>query len=233
MPDLTSIPQEMVRGFDLGAILSLQPHPAIGYLLMLVGLALCLAGYWLYRLMVALAAAVAGGALASLLLPGVGVDGVALWSGVLGAMLILAVVGWFLYAVAVFLVGAFAGLMLGAGLWLLTSERFASAADLRQVTFGSGDLPHLAAATLLPAAILGILAVKWERGAVSVISVVLGGLVFALGLRYGNLRGPTGDWSAALAGLVTAAGFYANFRPRGRGAKQAKASAPRGAAATK
>ncbi|MBI4235909.1 MAG: hypothetical protein HY688_00955 [Chloroflexi bacterium] len=216
VPDIVNLPQGLLRGLDLGTVLALRPHPAWGYGLMIAGLALCLVGYWLYRLMVALAAAVVVGALAYLVMPGFNIQGIALWSGVVGTMMVLFVVGWFLYAVAVFLVGAFAGLMLGAAFWLLTADRFTSLADLRQVTIVSEDLLYLAAATVLPAMALGILAVRWERAVVTVVAVILGSLALALGLRYAPLPRVAEPWGAAAAGVALVAGLFVNFRPRGQ-----------------
>ena len=44
--------QEMVGALDLGALLNLTVEPVFGYVFMLIGIALCVIGYVLYRFMI-------------------------------------------------------------------------------------------------------------------------------------------------------------------------------------
>ena len=216
VPDVAVL-SEAVEGLQIGSLLALEINPLWGYAFMAVGLALCLAGYILYRLMVALAAAVSGGAVVYILGPGfTSLEGTALWTTVVGGALVLFVVGWLLYQVGVFLMGAVAGLAMGVSFWLLGSGKFTGLTDLTSLTITREELPAVVATALLPALAIGIVAVAWERRLITLIAVVLGAMVFALGLRYSDLPDVVLEWGPVLAGAAMALGLFLNSRPRHR-----------------
>lgn len=208
--------QEIVQTLDIGSLLLLDIAPPWSYVMMAVGLALCIAGYLLYRLMIALAAAVSGGVILQVLSPNFDLEGTALWTMGAGAALVLFVVGWLLYQVGVFLLGAVAGFSVGASFWLLGSGKVTTLADFSNITITRGELPAVIATALLPALAIGIVAVAWERRLITLMAVVFGAMIFALGLRFSEFPDTALQWGPAAAGVAMAVGLFLNARPRRR-----------------
>ncbi|MDA1096049.1 MAG: DUF4203 domain-containing protein [Chloroflexi bacterium] len=206
--------QGLVDGLDIGSLLSVQIDPLWGYAFVLAGLALCLAGYFLYRLMVALAASIAGGAVTYLLAPSFGVEGPGLWTTAIGVAIVLFVVGWFLYGVVVFLTGAAGGFVVGTILWLVGSGRLTDLSELSGITVRSAEMPALIA-TVIPAAIaLGLVALQWERRMITLLAVVLGAMVVTLGLRYIQPPEVIAPWVPLIASAALLAGLFLTSRAR-------------------
>ena len=206
--------QGLVDGWNVGSLLNVDIDPLWGYAFVIAGLALCLAGYFLYRLMVALAASIAGGAVTYLLAPGFGVEGPGLWTTAVGVAIVLFVVGWFLYGVAVFLTGAAGGLVVGAILWLIGSGRLTDLSEITDMTIRSAEMPALVA-TVIPAAIaLGFVALQWERRMVTLLAVILGAMVVTLGLRYIHPPELIALWAPVIASAALLAGLFLTSRVR-------------------
>jgi hypothetical protein len=202
--------QTFVQGLNLGALLSLEVNPLWGYLAMAIGLAMCVAGYYLYRFMVAIAAAIAGGALVYFLGPGFGLEGTALLTTAVGAVLVLLIVGWLLYGLAVFVLGGTVGFAFGVVMWMIGSGQFTGLTDLTNLTIERSDLPEVILTAIFPAVALSIVVYAWERRLTTLFTVMLGGLVFAFGLRYSNLPLLAKEWSPIIGSIAIVAGLYLN-----------------------
>ncbi len=206
--------QDFVQGLEIGQLLALDINPLWGYPFIAAGLALCLVGYHLYRFMVALAAAAAGGATTYLFAPGLGIDGPGLWTTAVGVAIVLIVFGYFLYETAVFLTGAASGLALGVALWLIGSGHFTNISQLSSLTIPPEDVPA-AVATGIPIAIgLGIVAYQWERRMVTLMAVVLGALFIALGIRIIGPPELVARWAPVIASAALLGGLYLSSRSR-------------------
>ena len=206
--------QDLVQGLEVSRLLALDIGPLWGLLFIAAGLALCLIGYYLYRFMVALSAAVAGSALLYLFAPGFGMEGLALWTTVVGVAIVLIVIGYLLYDIAVFLTGAAAGLALGVAFWLMGSSQFATLAPLSETAIARENIPAVVA-TGIPFAIgLGLVALKWERRMITLLAVLLGAVFITLGIRIVGPPEALAKWTPALAGIAFLGGLYLNTRVR-------------------
>ena len=224
--------QDFVQGLEIGQLLALDINPLWGYPFIAAGLALCLIGYHLYRFMVALAAAAAGGATTYLFAPGFGIDGPSLWTTTVGVAVVLVVVGYFLYEIAVFLTGAASGLALGVALWLVGSGHFTDISQFSSLTIPPEDVPA-AIATGIPIAIgLGLVAYQWERRMITLMAVVLGASFIALGIRIIGPPELVARWAPVIASAALLGGLYLSSRsqqeePR-RGKSRSSGRAPSG-----
>ncbi len=206
--------QDLVEGLELSQLLALDIDPLWGFPFIAAGLALCLIGYYLYRFMVALAAAFAGSALLYLFAPGFGIQGPALWTTVVGTAIVLVVVGYFLYDIAVFLTGAATGLALGVAFWLVGSNQFTTLAELSETTIASENIPAVIA-TGIPIAIgLGLIARQWERRMITLLAVLLGAVFITLGVRIVGPSESVAKWAPILASFAFLGGLYLSTRAR-------------------
>ena len=222
--------QDFVQGLEIGHLLTLDINPLWGYLFIAVGLALCLVGYFLYRLMVAMAAAAAGGAVTYLFAPGFDIEGPALWTTAVGVAIVLFVVGYFLYTIAVFLTGAASGLALGIVFWLVGSGHFSDLSQLALVTIDREDIPA-AIATGAPVAIgLGIVALQWERRMITLMAVILGGFSITLGVRIIEPPDIVAQWGPILASGALLGGIYLAFLSTRSKEREAEEARPKGRA---
>ena len=224
--------QDFVQGLEIGQLLALDINPLWGYPFIAAGLALCLIGYHLYRFMVALAAAAAGGATTYLFAPGFGIDGPSLWTTTVGVAVVLVVVGYFLYEIAVFLTGASSGLALGVALWLVGSGHFTDISQFSSLTIPPEDVPA-AIATGIPIAIgLGIVAYQWERRMITLMAVVLGASFIAMGIRIIGPPELVARWAPVIASAALLGGLYLSSRSRQeeprRGRSRSSGRAPSG-----
>ena len=227
--------QDFVQGIEIGQLLALDINPLWGYPFIIAGFALCVIGYFLYRFMVALATAAAGGATTYLFAPGFDIEGPALWTTAVGMAIVLFVVGYFLYNVAVFLTGAASGLALGVVLWLIGSGHFTDLSQLTALTIAEEDIPA-AVATGIPVAIgLGLVALQSERRMISLLAVILGAFSIALGIRVVGPPDVVARWAPLLASLALLGGLFLSYlgsRTAEEGAERARTGSPRRASGT-
>tara|TARA_B100000686_G_scaffold172257_1_gene179483 strand:- start:1678 stop:2346 length:669 start_codon:yes stop_codon:yes gene_type:complete len=209
--------QEMVGAIDLGALLNLTIEPVFGYVFMLVGIALCLIGYVLYRFMIALTVAVASGTTFFIFGPTFGLESGPLWMSSLGVFLLLLIVGWLLYHVAVFIIGLTAGAAIGVWFWLLGAGEFSLVQTISDFSIPRDDLFALIATAAVPGVAIGIVAVSWERRLITLIAVILGGTFISFGIRYSHIGESVAQWAPIFAGLTMGLGLLLNGRRKDKG----------------
>jgi hypothetical protein len=137
-----------------------------------------------------------------------------LWTTAVGVAIILVVVGYFLYEIAVFLTGVASGLALGVALWLVGSGHFTDISQLSSFTIPPEDVPA-AIATGIPIAIgLGIVALQWERRMITLMAVVLGASFISLGIRIVGPPELVARWAPVIASAAMLGGLYLSSRSR-------------------
>ena len=173
----------------------------------LLGLALCLLGYYAYRLVVALAAGVSGGAVVFIAGPELlALEGTALLTTTGGAAIILLVLGSVFYRASVFIVGAGIGFGIGAVFWFLVSGDVEPGGD--GLTLSGWNRFQIVVGSLVPAIAIGVIFLNWERRLMTLSTVIIGAGVMLFGLRYSGLPLGVREWTPLLAGAAIAAGLW-------------------------
>ena len=177
----------------------------------LLGLVLSLLGYYAYRLVVAIASGVAGGAVVYIggpeLLP---LEGTALLTTSGGAAIILLVLGSVFYRASVFVIGAGVGLVVGVLLWFLVAGQIEPTPE--DFTLGGWNRFQIVVGSLIPAVAVGLLFLSWERRLMTFSAVLIGAGLMLFGLRYSGLPLGVREWSPLLAGAAIAAGLWLSLR---------------------
>ena len=139
----------------------------------LLGLALCLLGYYAYRLVVAVAAGVSGGAVVVIAGPDLlALEGTALLTTAGGSAIILLVLGSFFYRASVFVVGAGIGFGIGALFWFLVSGHVEPGGE--GLTLSGWNRFQIFLGSLVPAIAIGIIFLSWERRLMTLSAVIIG-----------------------------------------------------------
>ncbi len=179
-----------------------------------LGLALCLLGYYAYRLVVALAAGVSGGAVVVIAGPELlAMEGTALLTTAGGAAIILLVLGSFFYRASVFVIGGGIGFGIGALFWFLVSGEVEPGGD--GLTLSGWNRFQIFVGSLVPAIALGIIFLSWERRLMTLSAVIIGAALMLFGLRYSGLPLSVREWTPLLAGAAITAGLWLSLRGGG------------------
>ena len=177
----------------------------------LLGLALCLLGYYAYRLVVAVAAGVSGGAVVVIAGPDLlALEGTALLTTAGGSAIILLVLGSFFYRASVFVVGAGIGFGIGALFWFLVSGHVEPGGE--GLTLSGWNRFQIFLGSLVPAIAIGIIFLSWERRLMTLSAVIIGAALMLFGLRYSGLPLGVLEWTPLLAGAAIAAGLWLGLR---------------------
>ena len=186
----------------------------IAYPFIALGLALCLLGYYAYRLVIALAAGVSGGVVVWLAGPDLlGMEGTALLTTAGGSAIILLVLGSVFYHASVFAVGAGLGFALGILFWFLASGHV-EPGGTGELTLTNWNRAQIFLGALAPAIAFGVIMLRWERRLMTLSAVIIGGSLMLFGLRYSGLPLGAREWTPLLAGAAMAAGLYISERYR-------------------
>ncbi len=177
----------------------------------LLGLALCLLGYYGYRFIIALAAGVSGGAVVIITGPDLlALEGTALLTTAGGSAIILLVLGSFFYRASVFIVGAGVGLSVGVLFWFLVSGHVEPAGE--GLTLSGWNRVQIFCGSLAPAIAIGLIMLNWERRLMTLSAVIIGAGLMLFGLRYSGLPLGVREWTPLIAGAALAAGLWMNLR---------------------
>jgi len=178
-----------------------------------LGLALCLLGYYAYRLVVALAAGVSGGAVVVIAGPDLlAMEGTALLTTAGGAGMILLVLGSVFYRASVFVIGAGIGFGIGAVFWFLVSGDVEPGRGV--LTLSGWNRVQIFVGSLVPAIVIGIIFLNWERRLMTLSAVIIGAGLMLFGLRYSGLALGIREWTPLLAGAAITAGLWLSLRSR-------------------
>lgn len=176
-----------------------------------LGLALCLLGYYAYRLVVALAAGVSGGAVVIIAGPDLlALEGTALLTTAGGAGIILLVLGSVFYRASVFVIGAGIGFGIGAVFWVLVSGDVEP--DGTGLTLSGWNRVQIFVGSLVPGIVVGIIFLSWERRLMTLSAVIIGAALMLFGLRYSGLPLGVREWTPLLAGAAITAGLWLSSR---------------------
>ena len=176
-----------------------------------LGLALCLLGYYAYRLVIALAAGVSGGAVVFIAGPDLlALEGTALLTTAGGSAIILLVLGSVFYRASVFIVGAGIGFGVGAVFWFLVSGDVQPGGD--GLTLSGWNRAQIVVGSLVPAIAIGFIFLNWERRLMTLSTVIIGAGVMLFGLRYSGLPLGVREWTPLLAGAAITAGLWLSLR---------------------
>ena len=176
-----------------------------------LGLVLCLLSYYAYRLVVALAAGVSGGAVVVIAGPDLlALEGTALLTTAGGAAIILLVLGSFFYRASVFVMGAGIGFGVGALFWFLASGEVEPGGE--GLTLSGWNRVQIFVGSLVPAITVGIIFLNWERRLMTLSAVIIGAGLMLFGLRYSGLPLGVREWTPLLAGAAIAAGLWLSLR---------------------
>lgn len=176
-----------------------------------LGLALCLLGYYAYRLVVALAAGVSGGAVVVIAGPDLlALEGTALLTTAGGAGIILLVLGSVFYRASVFVIGAGMGFGIGAVFWFLASGDVEPGGT--GLTLSGWNRFQIFVGSLVPAIVIGIIFLSWERRLMTLSAVIIGAGLMLFGLRYSGLPLGVREWTPLLAGAAITAGLWLSLR---------------------
>ncbi len=176
-----------------------------------LGLALCLLGYYAYRLVIALAAGVSGGAVVVIAGPELlALEGTALLTTAGGAGIILLVLGSVFYRASVFVVGAGIGFGIGAVFWFLVSGDVEPGGA--GLTLSGWNRFQIFVGSLVPGIVIGIIFLSWERRLMTLTAVIIGAALMLFGLRYSGLPLGVREWTPLLAGAAIAAGLWLGLR---------------------
>lgn len=179
-----------------------------------LGLVLCLLGYYAYRLMVALAAGVSGGAVVVIAGPDLlALEGTALLTTAGGAAIILLILGSFFYRASVFVIGAGIGFGIGALFWFLVSGEVEPGGE--GLTLSGWNRVQVFVGSLVPAITVGIIFLNWERRLMTLSAVIIGAALMLFGLRYSGLPLGVREWTPLLAGAAITAGLWLGLRGGG------------------
>ena len=193
----------------------------IAYPFAILGLALCLLGYYAYRLVVAVAAGVSGGAVVVIAGPDLlALEGTALLTTAGGSGIILLVLGSFFYRASVFIVGAGIGFGIGALFWFLVSGHVEPGGG--GLTLSGWNRFQIFVGSLVPAIAIGIIFLSWERRLMTLSAVIIGAGLMLFGLRYSGLPLGVREWTPLLAGAAIAAGLWLSLRREKEQAEQQK-----------
>ena len=191
----------------------------IAYPFAVLGLALCLLGYYAYRLVVAVAAGVSGGAVVVIAGPDLlALEGTALLTTAGGSGIILLVLGSFFYRASVFIVGAGIGFGIGALFWFLVSGHVEPGGE--GLTLSGWNRFQIFLGSLVPAIAIGIIFLSWERRLMTLSAVIIGAGLMLFGLRYSGLPLGVREWTPLLAGAAIAAGLWLSLRRENEQAEQ-------------
>ena len=191
----------------------------IAYPFAILGLALCLLGYYAYRLVVAVAAGVSGGAVVVIAGPDLlALEGTALLTTAGGSGIILLVLGSFFYRASVFIVGAGIGFGIGALFWFLVSGHVEPGGE--GLTLSGWNRFQIFLGSLVPAIAIGIIFLSWERRLMTLSAVIIGAGLMLFGLRYSGLPLGVREWTPLLAGAAIAAGLWLSLRREREQAEQ-------------
>ena len=191
----------------------------IAYPFAILGLALCLLGYYAYRLVVAVAAGVSGGAVVVIAGPDLlALEGTALLTTAGGSAIILLVLGSFFYRASVFIVGAGIGFGIGALFWFLVSGHVEPGGE--GLTLSGWNRFQIFLGSLVPAIAIGIIFLSWERRLMTLSAVIIGAALMLFGLRYSGLPLGVLEWTPLLAGAAIAAGLWLSLRREREQAEQ-------------
>ena len=191
----------------------------IAYPFAILGLALCLLGYYAYRLVVAVAAGVSGGAVVVIAGPDLlALEGTALLTTAGGSGIILLVLGSFFYRASVFIVGAGIGFGIGALFWFLVSGHVEPGGE--GLTLSGWNRFQIFLGSLVPAIAIGIIFLSWERRLMTLSAVIIGAALMLFGLRYSGLPLGVLEWTPLLAGAAIAAGLWLSLRRENEQAEQ-------------
>ena len=191
----------------------------IAYPFAVLGLALCLLGYYAYRLVVALAAGISGGAVVVIAGPDLlALEGTALLTTAGGSGIILLVLGSFFYRASVFIVGAGIGFGIGALFWFLVSGHVEPGGE--GLTLSGWNRFQIFVGSLVPAIAIGIIFLSWERRLMTLSAVIIGAGLMLFGLRYSGLPLGVREWTPLLAGAAIAAGLWLSLRRENEQAEQ-------------
>ncbi len=176
-----------------------------------LGLALCLLGYYAYRLVVALAAGVSGGAVVVIFGPDLlALEGTALLTTAGGAGIILLVLGSVFYRASVFVVGTGIGFGIGAVFWILVSGDVEPGGG--GLTLSGWNRFQIFVGSLIPGIVIGIIFLNWERRLMTLSAVIIGAGLMLFGLRYSGLPLGVREWTPLLAGAAITAGLWLGLR---------------------
>ena len=191
----------------------------IAYPFAILGLALCLLGYYAYRLVVAVAAGISGGAVVVIAGPDLlALEGTALLTTAGGSGIILLVLGSFFYRASVFIVGAGIGFGIGALFWFLVSGHVEPGGE--GLTLSGWNRFQIFVGSLVPAIAIGIIFLSWERRLMTLSAVIIGAGLMLFGLRYSGLPLGVREWTPLLAGAAIAAGLWLSLRRENEQAEQ-------------
>ena len=191
----------------------------IAYPFAVLGLALCLLGYYAYRLVVAVAAGVSGGAVVVIAGPDLlALEGTALLTTAGGSAIILLVLGSFFYRASIFVVGAGIGFGIGALFWFLVSGHVEPGGE--GLTLSGWNRFQIFLGSLVPAIAIGIIFLSWERRLMTLSAVIIGAGLMLFGLRYSGLPLGVREWTPLLAGAAIAAGLWLSLRRENEQAEQ-------------
>ena len=166
----------------------------------------------MYRLVIALAAGVSGGALVFIFGPDLlALEGTALLTTAGGSGIILLVLGSFFYRAAVFVVGAGLGFGLGLGFWIVATAQI-DADGLTNLSLDGWDRVRIVVGSLPPAIAIGLVLFNWERRLMTLGAVILGAALILFGLRYSGLPLGALEWTPLLGGIIVAVGLYLGAR---------------------
>ncbi len=213
----TAIGPDLATGTSVLDELTLVYLPAdlpwyIAYPSILLGLALSLLGYYMYRLVIALAAGVSGGALVFIFGPDLlALEGTALLTTSGGSGIILLVLGSFFYRAAVFVVGAGLGFGLGLGFWIVATGQI-DADGLTNLSLDGWDRVRIVVGSLPAAIAIGLVLFSWERRLMTLGAVVLGAGLILFSLRYSGLPPGALEWAPVFGGIIVAVGLYLGAR---------------------
>lgn len=176
-----------------------------------LGLALCLLSYYAYRLVIALAAGVSGGAVVVLAGPELlALEGTALLTTAGGAGMILLVLGSVFYRASVFVIGAGIGFGIGVVFWFLVSGDVEPGGAV--LTLSGWNRFQIFVGSLIPAIVNGIIFLNWERRLMTLSAVIIGAALMLFGLRYSGLPLGVREWTPLLAGAAITAGLWLSLR---------------------
>jgi|TARA_B110000263_G_C15158484_1_gene441298 hypothetical protein len=211
--------QEIIKSFNIADLLDLRLDTFASYAFIVIGIALCVAGYILYRWMIALTLSASGTTAFFLFIPAFEDEKAALWTSTAGVFLVLLIGGWVLHHIGIFLIGMVSGAGIGIWFWIVSSGRFSLVTEsttsgvfqsVDRLVLEQYELIPLAATVFFPSIAIGFLAVSWERRLVNLVSVFLGGTLIALGISHIYAGDAILRWLAVLPAFCMAVGLYLN-----------------------
>ena len=177
----------------------------VGIAQCIIGLGLCLAGFFFFKLSIGLIGFIIGGLICAVIGGLIGGSAMAAILGLVGAIIGF-FIAWKLHRISVFIAGLLVGMVFGFGIWMMGQSGFPLNLMFNYLWEGNFGVEWgwFIVICGIPGIIFGIIALRFEEISIIITSLFIGSVLVTQGLSF---AGVSGEIPAAVAMVIFGVGF--------------------------